>query len=423
MLTTTIIAAIFFILIGLFLSMFIVLTKRYLVSDLPIAITINEEIEASTPGGVTLLTALSNNKYAIPSPCGGKATCHQCKVRVLEGGGEILETDRSVFTPTELKEGWRLSCQSKVKLPMKIALPASSIKANLFDAKVISNKNVATFIKELCIRVPDEVDLNYIPGDYLQIHVPEYETNTSDWLPFIEESYQKDWEQYKMFNQKIQYRQGREEVIRAYSMASYPAEGKVVRFNVRIATPPFFKGALKKGVPWGICSSYLFSLKPNDKIHLSGPFGESHMIDDERAVYFLIGGAGSSFGRSHIFDLVETQKTKRKIALWYGARSMRENIYEEDFTELARKYSNFSYQVVLSEPLEQDFQSGWPKNDPTKTNFLYKAFEEGELKSMEAPEDCLYYVCGPPMHNKSVLKLLEDYGVSKESVVLDDFGS
>lgn len=423
MIETTLIAAFFFIIIGLSLSIFIVATKRKLIPDIPIKITINDEVKATAQNGSTLLNALSSNKYTIPSPCGGKATCHQCKVKILEGSGEILETDRSYFTPTELKEGWRLSCQCKVRKDMKINLPTSSMNANTFDAEVISNENVATFIKELCVKIPDDVDLEYIPGDYLQVHIPEYETNSTNWKESIDPSYHDDWDLFDMFNHQINYRLGREEVIRAYSMASYPAEGKVVKFNVRIASPPIIKGRVKKGVQWGIGSSFLFSLKKGDRVHLSGPFGESHMIDDDRAVYFLIGGAGSSFSRSHIMHLIETQNTKRKVTLWYGARAKRENIYEDDFTKLAEENDNFKYHLVLSDPLKQDFEEGWPKDDPIKTNFLYKAFEEAELKNMDAPEDHLYYVCGPPMHNKMVLEILDDFGVPKENIVLDDFGN
>lgn len=419
---TVILSAVFFIGIGLCLSGFILIARRSLVSDAPVLLTINDETEIETSSGPTLLNLLSQNDIAIPSPCGGKATCHQCKVRVVEGGGDILETDRSTFTAKELKEGWRLSCQCKVRESMKIIVPAGALNANTFHATVESNENVATFIKELCVRVPEDVELSYIPGDYMQVHIPEYQTNSSEWKETIAPEYQEDWKIYGMFDQKIEYCIGREEVVRAYSMASYPAEGAVLKFNIRIASPPIVKQKLKN-VAWGIASSYLFSLKAGDQVQLSGPFGESHMIDDERAVYFLIGGAGSSFGRAHIFDLLEDKKTQRKVVLWYGARSLRENIYEEDFTRLAKKYDNFDYHIALSDPLPEDFAAGWPKDDPTKTNFLYKAFEEGDLKQMETPEDHLYYICGPPMHNKMAMKILDEYGVPLENIVLDDFGN
>jgi Na+-transporting NADH:ubiquinone oxidoreductase subunit F len=206
-------------------------------------------------------------------------------------------------------------------------------------------------------------------------------------------------------------------------MASYPAEGKILKFNIRIATPPFEGGKPSDKIPWGICSSYTFALKPGDKVILSGPYGESHMVHDERELVFLIGGAGSSFGRSHILHLFETLKTKRKVTMWYGARSLRENIYEEEYRKLDKEFDNFTYHLVLSEPLPEDIEAGWPKDDPIKTAFLFKAFEQGQLRKMEYPEENLYYVCGPPLHNKSVMKLLDEYGVPRESIVLDDFGS
>ena len=214
-----------------------------------------------------------------------------------------------------------------------------------------------------------------------------------------------------------------DDVIRAYSMASYPAEGRKLLFNIRIASPPMLKGVPDPSIPWGICSSYVFSLRPGDEVKLSGPYGESYMIDDDRELVFLIGGAGSSFGRSHILHLFLTENTKRKVTMWYGARSIKENIYEEEYTKLAQDFENFSYNLVLSEPLPEDIEAGWPKDDPVKTGFLFRSFEMGQLKNMEEPEECLYYVCGPPMHNMSVMKLLDDYGVPRENIVLDDFGS
>jgi Na+-transporting NADH:ubiquinone oxidoreductase subunit F len=235
-----------------------------------------------------------------------------------------------------------------------------------------------------------------------------------------------DWEKFGLFNRKLNFSHlpsAPYEVIRAYSMASYPAEGRKLLFNIRIATPPFVNGKMGDDVPWGICSSYTFSLKPGDKIRLSGPYGESFMINDNRELVFLIGGAGSSFGRSHILHLFYTENTKRKVSLWYGARSLRENIYQREYEELEKRFPNFHYNLVLSEPLPEDLDAGWPSKDPIKTNFLFKAFEEGQLKRMDYPEECLFYVCGPPMHNKSVLKLLDDYGVPRESIILDDFGS
>lgn len=411
--------------IGLFLTFLILFTKRFLVSTAPCKIKINDDpnLTKEVSSGQMLLTALLGQGVEVPSPCGGKATCKQCKVRVVEGGGEALETEKATFSPLQLKEGWRLSCQCKVKQDLKIVLPESLLSMKEFAGRVISNENVATFIKELIVEIPQDLDFHYRPGDYLQFHVPPFCTNTAEWKKTMNPKYFEDWERFRLFDVAIDFSTLEEGFIRAYSMASYPMEGRILKFNIRIATPPFDKGVLKKGLPWGACSSYTFSLKPGDEVRLSGPFGESHMIDDERELIFLIGGAGSSFGRSHIMDLFCEKKTTRRVTLWYGARALKENIYQEDFEKLDKEYQNFTYNLVLSEPSKEDIEAGWPLHDKTKTGYLFKAFEEGQLKKMEEPENCLYYVCGPPLHNKSVMKLLDDYGVDSENIVLDDFGS
>ncbi|MCB1119229.1 MAG: NADH:ubiquinone reductase (Na(+)-transporting) subunit F [Chlamydiia bacterium] len=414
-----------FVTVGVALASLILFTKAKCVSSEECEIKINEDesLTIHTPGGVTLLTALSSNGIPVPSPCGGKATCKQCKVQITENADPPLETDRGTFTKKQLDEGWRLSCQSKLKHDIHIHVDEHSLKVEEWEGKVVSNKNVATFIKELVVEVPH--DIPYRSGGYLQFHVPPFKTNTDEWKETMDPQYIPDWEQFGMFGQTIDFSHlptGVNEVIRAYSMASHPAEGKKLMFNIRIATPPFEKGKLKN-VPWGICSSYTFSLKPGDQVRLSGPYGESFMIDDDRELVFLVGGAGSSFGRSHILHLFYTEKTKRKVTLWYGARSLKENIYQEEYEALDKQYDNFSYHLVLSEPLKEDLEKGWPKEDPVKTGFLFKAFQKGQLDNMEDPEEKLYYVCGPPMHNISVMKLLDDYGVPRENIVLDDFGS
>lgn len=416
-------ASIIFIIIGLLLTIMILAIKKALVSTKPCKIEINEneELSKEVEGGQTLLSALLSQGISVPSPCGGKATCKQCKVQVKAGGGEALETEKGTFSPKMLKQGWRLSCQCKVKSDLKIALPENLLTLKEFSGEVVSNQNVATFIKEMVIELPES--LSYIPGDYLQFHVQPFTTSTEHWKETMDEKYYEDWEKFDLFGREIDYSNLSEEVIRAYSMASYPKEGRKLIFNVRIATPLPQKDVIPKNIPWGICSSYLFSLKKGDTIKLSGPFGESHMIEDERPVVFLIGGAGSSFGRSHILDLFYDKKTKRQVDLWYGARSLKENIYQEEYEKLSQEYENFSYNLVLSKPTKEDLEGGWPEKDSKKTGFLFRAFEEGQLKEMEEPENVLYYVCGPPMHNQSVMKLLDDYGVEKESIILDDFGS
>lgn len=418
--TLSLFATLAFIGIGLFLTALILFARAKLLSKALCRVFINEkpELTKEVTGGQTLLTTLSSCGIAIPSPCGGKATCKQCRVQIVKGGGDILEMDKATFSPKELSLGWRLSCQCKVKEDLSIKLPEQNLSMRKYVGKVISNENVATFIKEIAIEIKESP--SYQPGDYLQVHVPPFKTNTGGWKETMKSLYYPDWEKFGLFDKEICY-EG-EEVIRAYSMASSPLEKSLFKFNVRIATPPFEKGKMVDA-PWGICSSYLFALKPGDQVTLSGPFGESHMIHDERPLIFLIGGAGSSFGRSHILDLFLAKKTKRKVTLWYGARSLRENIYQKEFEELEKTFPNFSYHLVLSEPLKEDIEAGWPKDDPTRTNFLFKAFKKGMLEVLEEPENCLYYVCGPPLHNSSVMKLLDEYGVERESIVLDDFGS
>lgn len=412
----TLYSVVAFVLIGVWLTGMILFTKAKFVKRDKCHIFINNDpdLTRTVNGGGTLLGTLSSQGVAIPSPCGGKATCLQCRVQITEGADPPIETEKAAFTKKELKEGWRLSCQAKVKHDLHVHLEESEVEVKEFNGKVLSNQNVATFIKELIVEVDEPIA--YRSGEYLQFHVPPFKTNTNDWRKTMDPKYFSDWEKFKFFGHEIEFSQ--DEIIRAYSMASYPEEGRILKFNIRIATPPF-----NKDVPWGICSSYTFSLKEGDTVKLSGPYGESYMKQDDREVVFLIGGAGSSFGRAHIMHLFKTENTKRKVTLWYGARSLKENIYEDDYLDLQKNYPNFSYHLVLSEPLPEDIAAGWPKDDPLKTAFLFKAFEQGQLKKMESPEECLFYVCGPPLHNSSIMKLLDDYGVPRENIVLDDFGS
>lgn len=413
-----------FVSIGLGLSFMILFARARLVSTAPCQIKVNEDpsLTKSMDGGGTLLSSLTSEGIPVPSPCGGKGTCTQCRVQIIEGVDDPSEIDKNCFNKKQLKQGWRLSCQTKLKHDIKVHIEEALLGVTEIKGRVISNENVATFIKELVVEIPEEIP--YRSGGYLQFHVPPFKTNTSDWKKTMEKKYWADWEHFHLFDREIDFSHlGDGEIIRAYSMASYPAEGKRIKFNIRIASPPFVKGKMAEDIPWGICSTYTFGLKPGDEVLLSGPYGESFMREGDQELVFLIGGAGSSFGRSHIMHLFETEKTKRKVTMWYGARSIKENIYQEEYEDLDKKHDNFSYHLVLSEPLPEDLEAGWPKDDPVKTNFLFKAFEEGQLKKMEEPEDCLYYVCGPPLHNQSVMKLLDTYGVPRDNIVLDDFGS
>ena len=422
-LSLSIYAVVAFVVIGLGLAGMILFTRAKLVGEAECSIYINEsdDLTKTAHAGDTLLSALTSNDIPIPSPCGGKATCKQCRVQLTEGATEALEVDKATFTKRELQAGWRLSCQYKVKDDVSVHIEDHLLDVKEWEATVISNENVATFIKELIVEVPDDVP--YRSGGYLQFHVPSFKTNTSDWKETMDKKYWADWEHFDLFGRTIDFSHLAGEDIRAYSMASYPAEGRRIMFNIRIASPPFINGKLPDNIPWGMCSSYTFSLRPGDKCRLSGPYGESYMIDDDRELVFLIGGAGSSFGRSHIMHLFKTEGTKRKVTMWYGARSIKENIYQEEYEALAKAHENFTYHLSLSDPLPEDIEAGWPKDDPIKTNFLFRSFELGQLKQMDDPEDCLYYVCGPPLHNSSVMKLLDDYGVPRENIVLDDFGS
>lgn len=417
-----------FVIIGVGLAGMILFTKAKFVSGEACKINVNDDSDLSftTSAGNTLLNALSSNGIPVPSPCGGKATCKQCKVQIVEGASPPLETDSGTFTKKQLQCGWRLSCQTKVNHDIHVHIDEHALGVKEWHGTVLSNQNVATFIKELIVELPANEAIEYKSGGYLQFHVPPFQTNTEEWRATMDPKFHGEWEKYEMFGKKIDFLslpKAPNEVIRAYSMASYPAEGGKLIFNIRIATPPFVKGKMAENIPWGICSAYTFSLKKGDPVKLSGPYGESFMINDARELIFLIGGAGSSFGRSHILHLFKTEKTTRKISMWYGARSIKENIYQKEYEELEQQFPNFKYNLVLSEPLPEDIASGWPEKDPLKTNYLFRAFEQGQLKNMDAPEECLYYVCGPPMHNISVIKLLDDYGVPRENIVLDDFGS
>ncbi|MEF9496936.1 NADH:ubiquinone reductase (Na(+)-transporting) subunit F [Chlamydia sp. 04-14] len=420
------IASLVFCVIGLILSGIILISRKFLVKIHPCKLKINDDdsLTKTVDSGHTLLSSLLDSGIPIPSPCGGKATCKQCKVKIVKNADQPLETDRATFSKQQLEQGWRLSCQTKVQHDMCLEIEERYLNASSWEGTVVSNDNVATFIKELVVSVSPEHPIPFKPGGYLQISVPAYKTNTSDWKQTMAPEYYSDWEHFNLFDRTIDNSLlESDSANKAYSLASYPAELPVIKFNIRIATPPFINNAPNPEIPWGICSSYIFSLKPGDKITVSGPYGESFMKENNRPLIFLIGGAGSSFGRSHILDLLLDKHSTREITLWYGARSLKENIYQEEYEKLQKDFSNFHYHLVLSEPLPEDIASGWDKNNPEKTNFLFRAFELGQLSKLSNPEDYLYYVCGPPLHNSSILKLLDNYGVERSSIVLDDFGS
>ncbi len=388
------------------LVFFILGARSRLVSAGHVNIEINGEKTIDVPAGDKLLQTLSANDIFLASACGGGGSCAQCKCIVTEGGGSILPTEESHFNRREIREGWRLSCQVPVKQDMKIVVPEEVFGVKQWECTVESNPNVATFIKELTLRLPEGENVDFRAGGYVQLEAPPHHVKFKDFD--IEEEYRGDWAHFKFFDLESKTD---ETVIRAYSMANYPEERGIVKFNIRIATPP----PRTQGLPPGKMSSYVFSLKPGDKMTVYGPFGEFFAQDTDKEMVFIGGGAGMAPMRSHLFDQLRRLKTDRKITFWYGARSLREMFYVEDFDSLAAENTNFEWHVALSEPQPEDNWSGY-------TGFIHNVLYENYLKDHPAPEDCEYYMCGPPMMNMAVIKLLKDLGVEDDHVFLDDFG-
>ncbi len=388
------------------LVLVILSARARLVSSGNVEIVINGEKTITVPAGNKLLQTLSNEGVFLASACGGGGTCAQCKCLVFEGGGAMLPTEEGHFTPREAKEGWRLSCQTPVKQDMKIEVPEDVFGVKQWQCTVESNPNVATFIKELTLRLPEGENVNFRAGGYVQLEAPPHHVYFKDFD--IEEEYRGDWEKFGFFNLESKVT---EPVIRAYSMANYPEEYGIVKFNIRIATPP--PGS--KGIPPGLMSSYVFSLKPGDTITVYGPFGEFFAKDTDAEMVFIGGGAGMAPMRSHIFDQLRRIKTDRKISFWYGARSVRECFYTEEYDQLAAENENFQWHLALSDPQPEDNWTGL-------TGFIHNVLYEQYLKDHPAPEDCEYYMCGPPMMNAAVVKMLQDLGVEKDNILLDDFG-
>jgi Na+-transporting NADH:ubiquinone oxidoreductase subunit F len=334
-----------------------------------------------------------------------------CRCQIIEGGGSILPTEVGFFTRKEQQNNWRLGCQVKVRSDLKIVLPESVLGIKKWECEVVSNRNVATFIKEFVVKLPEGDELNFEPGGYIQIDVPKYQANYKDFI--IENEFRSDWDKYKMWDL---VGRNASETFRAYSMANYPAEKNLIKLNIRIATPPW-DNAKKQfmNVPPGICSSYIFSLKKGDKVVISGPYGEFHIKDTSNEMVYIGGGAGMAPLRSHIFHLFHTLKTNRKVSYWYGARSLREVFYEDEFRAIEKKFPNFKFQLALSEPLPEDKWTGL-------TGFIHKVLLDNYLSKHEEPEDVEYYFCGPPVMNAAVIKMLDSLGVPQENISFDDFG-
>lgn len=400
-----------FLVVTLLLVIVLLVAKSKLVPSGNVKLTINGEKEAEVPIGGTLLSTLQGENIYLSSACGGSGSCGQCRCRVVEGGGEILPTETGFFSRKEQKEHWRLACQTKVKEDMQVIVPESVFGVKEWECEVVSNRNVSTFIKEFVVKLPEGEVMNFQSGSYAQITIPPYDIKYADYD--IDEKFRGDWDHFDMWSLTCKNDM---ETIRAYSMANYPAEGNIITLNVRIATPPMDR-ATHKWLPVspGISSSYIFSLKPGDKVRMSGPYGDFHIQDTDAEMLYIGGGAGMAPLRAQILHLFRTLHTGRKVSYWYGARSKKEIFYEEDFREIEKQFPNFSFHIALSDPQPEDNWTGY-------VGFIHQVIYDNYLKDHDAPEDIEYYMCGPgPMAN-AVKVMLEDLGVERSQLFFDDFG-
>lgn len=400
-----------FLVVTLLLVIVLLVAKSKLVPSGNVKLTINGEKEAEVPIGGTLLSTLQGENIYLSSACGGSGSCGQCRCRVVEGGGEILPTETGFFSRKEQKEHWRLACQTKVKEDMQVIVPESVFGVKEWECEVVSNRNVSTFIKEFVVKLPEGEVMNFQSGSYAQITIPPYDIKYADYD--IDEKFRGDWDHFDMWSLTCK---NDTETIRAYSMANYPAEGNIITLNVRIATPPMDR-ATHKWIPVspGISSSYIFSLKPGDKVRMSGPYGDFHIQDTDAEMLYIGGGAGMAPLRAQILHLFRTLHTGRKVSYWYGARSKKEIFYEEDFREIEKQFPNFSFHIALSDPQPEDNWTGY-------VGFIHQVIYDNYLKDHDAPEDIEYYMCGPgPMAN-AVKVMLEDLGVPRSQLFFDDFG-
>ena len=384
----------------------ILLARKSLVASGNVTISINGQKEIQVPVGGKLMGALANQGIFVSSACGGGGTCAQCEVKVLAGGGDILPTEEGHITKREAREGCRLSCQVAVKQDMEVEVPPEAFDTKKWECTVRSNDNVATFIKELVLELPEGEDVAFRAGGYIQIECPPHVVNYKDFD--IGEEYREDWDKYNVwqYTSKVE-----EDVIRAYSMANYPGEKGIIMLNVRVASPP----PRQPDVPPGKMSSYIFNLKPGDKVTISGPYGEFFIKDTDAEMVYIGGGAGMAPLRSHIFELFRNLKSGRKVSYWYGGRSLRELFYIEHFRKIEKEFPNFQFNIALSEPLPEDNWTGYK-------GFIHQVLLDNYLKDHVAPEDIEYYICGPPMMNAAVFRMLDDLGVEPESIAFDDFG-
>lgn len=403
-----VLGVVMFTLIVIALVVVIIFAKSKLVTSGNVKIFINEDEEKTltVPIGGKLLNVLAEQKIFIPSACGGGGTCGECKVQIVDGGGDVLATEKTKLSRKQIRNHYRLSCQVPVKNDLKLELEPEIFEIKKWECTVRSNYNVATFIKELVLELPAGEHVDFRAGGYIQIEAPAHTVDFKDFI--IEEEYRGDWDKYNIWQYKSVVK---EPVVRAYSMANYPEEQGIIMLNVRIATPP----PRLQNVPPGQMSSFIFGLKPGDKVTISGPYGEFFAKDTKNEMVFIGGGAGMAPMRSHIFDQLKRIHTDRKMSFWYGARSMREMFYVEDFDGLAKDNPNFKWNIALSEPMPEDNWSGY-------VGFIHQVLLDNYLKNHQAPEDCEYYICGPPMMNAAVTKMLANLGVEPENILFDDFG-
>lgn len=430
--TVIVASAIVFTLVIILLVVVLQVAAKKLVQQGDVKIEINGEKTINIPAGSSLLSALSNEKLFLPSACGGGGTCAMCKCQVFEGGGDVLPTETGHLNRRMQKEHWRLACQVKVKNDMKIKVPEEVFGIKKWECEVVSNYNVASFIKEFVVKLPEGENMHFEAGGYIQVDVPECEVDFKNIditshprMGKPANEFQSEWDKFKLWDLKMK---NPEPIFRAYSMANHPAEGNIIMLNIRIATPPWDRAANKwMDVNPGICSSYVFNCKPGDKVTISGPYGEFFIKETGAEMIYVGGGAGMAPLRSHLFHLFHTlRNTTRKVTFWYGGRSKRELFYMDDFKQIEKEFPNFRFYVVLSEPLPED---NWVvKKDVNDregdgfVGFVHQALIDQYLSKHSSPEDIEYYFCGPPMMNAAVLKMCDEWGVPKENVSFDDFG-
>lgn len=428
--TSTVISAVaVFVVVILALVTILLQAKARLSPSGPVKLNINGD-EVEVESGTTLLTTLSEQKIFLPSACGGGGTCGMCKCQVTEGGGEILPTETGFFNRKEIADNWRLGCQIKVKNDMNVKVPEEIFGIKKWECEVVSNYNVASFIKEFVVKLPEGETLDFEAGGYIQVDVPattvdfkNIDITSHPKLGKAADEFQAEWDKFKLWDLKMV---NPETLFRAYSMANHPAEGNIVMLNIRIATPPFDR---KKGgwmdVNPGVCSSFVFNQKPGDKVTISGPYGEFFIKETDAEMLYIGGGAGMAPMRSHLFHLFHTLKTGRKVSYWYGGRSKRELFYLDDFRQIEEQFPNFKFHLVLSEPLPEDNWNAKENMDDEGdgfVGFVHQAVIDNYLNHHDAPEDIEFYFCGPPLMNAAVLKMVDDFGVPPENVSFDDFG-